>query len=104
MAWFYYRLAHTTLSETGLMYPSLSGQVVVNWREVTKVECLKNGSIAIFTTTRRVVVPLSFYADRNSLAEFILGSAREVGATIHGSATMPNKTVPADAAKRPPRG
>ena len=82
LGWFYYGLLRTTISEAGVTCFSLSGPVQIQWPEVTRVELLKSGSLALVTTTQRRVIPLACFAGREQLGEFILTRAQEAGADI----------------------
>lgn len=79
----YYGAAHTVVSASGVVCFTLFRRESLQWCEVAKAEVLKNGNIALWTTTQRVVVPLASLTYRAQLSEFIIARIREVGAPIH---------------------
>jgi len=83
LAWFYYSLSHTEVSKTGIRCFTFFRQARIAWSQVIRAEVLKNGSLALVTSTQRLVIPLLFFAERDRLSDFIVASVEEVGATRH---------------------
>lgn len=83
MGWLYYRIARTRISETALIFPSLSGERRLLWSEVIDAKVLKNASIVLRSPSKRAVVPVLFCADKEAISEFVLAKVRQAGAAIH---------------------
>jgi hypothetical protein len=82
MARVYYLIMHTQISERGVVGYTPWRRVQAEWSEISRAAVLKSGSLALYTTTDRIVIPLGLIADRHRVSDFVLAAVRQVGAPI----------------------